>query len=545
MKTKILPILIVCLVLGIGLGTVSQAEEVILQRPEPGPRFWGHSVAISGDAFIAGATERGRDGEIHIFVGNGRGDWEQQAEIISEDFALRDWYGYAVGIDGNTAIVGAYEDGGQGKDQGGGIGEGPGFVYVYVRDGESWAKQTKLGAGDGAPIDRFGNSVDIDEDTIVAGAPFHDAAGENSGSAYIFVRNGNKWEEKAKLIASDGAEGDRFGWEVRVAGDTAIVGSPLDDDAGSKSGSAYVFVRNADGTWTEQAKLTAGDAEKGDNFGVSVDISELAVNAYAIVGAYWSDDAGDKSGSAYIFVRNGDTWTQQAKLTASDAEAKDNFGQSVAIDVNRAIVGSPLDDGKVQTDSGSAYSFLRIGSDWVEQVKVEAKGVLKDDGSDPLTHGDNYGYAVAIEGDFAAVGARWDNVDLATDQGSVYIYDTKEDLKISLSVEPSSSLVTTTLGGIKRSALLQNFPNPFNPETWVPYVLAVDAPVTIAIYNVRGQLMRQLDLGTQQAGSYLSRKNAAYWDGKDQLGHPVSSGIYFYTLKADSFQASRRMVILK
>ncbi len=106
-------------------------------------------------------------------------------------------------------------------------------------------------------------------------------------------------------------------------------------------------------------------------------------------------------------------------------------------------------------------------------------------------------------------------------------------------------LTVTTLGEVKRSALFQNFPNPFNPETWLPYQLAADAPVSFRIYNAHGQLMLELNLGTQAAGKYLNRDAAAYWDGRNQSGEMVSSGIYFYTLQAGLFQATRRMLILK
>ena len=126
--------------------------------------------------------------------------------------------------------------------------------------------------------------------------------------------------------------------------------------------------------------------------------------------------------------------------------------------------------------------------------------------------------------------------------GTVLLWELTPDA--SLSVEPSI-LRATTFGQVKRSALLQNFPNPFNPETWIPYTLAHGASVSIGIYNVRGQLVRQIDLGQQPAGSYLNRETAAYWDGKDQFGEAVSSGVHFYTLKADTFQATRGMVILK
>ena len=108
-----------------------------------------------------------------------------------------------------------------------------------------------------------------------------------------------------------------------------------------------------------------------------------------------------------------------------------------------------------------------------------------------------------------------------------------------------TALAVTTLGQIKRTALFQNFPNPFNPETWLPYRLALDAPVTLRIYNVGGKLVRELDLGDQRAGGYLTRETAAYWDGRDQRGEAVSSGLYVYTLQADDLRATRRMVTLK
>ena len=143
------------------------------------------------------------------------------------------------------------------------------------------------------------------------------------------------------------------------------------------------------------------------------------------------------------------------------------------------------------------------------------------------------------------MGSRWDNVDGDGDRGTVYIYDSGVDLNIPLPVEPNLELMTTQLGHIKRSVLLQNFPNPFNPETWFPYMLADDASTSICIYDVHGQLIRRLDYGIQQAGNYLSKQTAAYWDGKGQLGEHVSSGVYFYTLQAETFRATRRMVILK
>ena len=210
----------------------------------------------------------------------------------------------------------------------------------------------------------------------------------------------------------------------------------------------------------------------------------------------------------------------------------------------------PSHDSKRGDDSGAVYAFLKVGPDWVLQARViPEKG---PDESKGLTSGDNMGSAVALDGafgrnfNFAAIGVQWDHQE-GDDNGSVYIFDTEDadGINLPLSVEPRGDLALTMFGDIKRTALLQNFPNPFNPETWIPYTLADNADVNVRIYDVKGKLVRQLDVGYQRAGSYINREKAVYWDGRDQLGESVSSGIYFYTLKADAFSDTRRMVILK
>jgi hypothetical protein len=153
--------------------------------------------------------------------------------------------------------------------------------------------------------------------------------------------------EVAKLTASDGASSDRFGISVALDGDTALIGVLK----GRNSGSAYVFTRNA-GVWTEQAKLTASDGASSDSFGASVAVD----GDTALIGANEDDDNGDVSGSAYVFTRSAGVWTEQAKLTASDGAVNDNFGRSVAVDVDTALVGAASDDDN-GTNSGSAYVF--------------------------------------------------------------------------------------------------------------------------------------------------------------------------------------------
>ena len=202
---------------------------------------------------------------------------------------------------------------------------------------------------------------------------------------------------ESKVTPSDAAENAFWASSrsVSISGNHAILGAPGDDDAGESSGSAYIFARDAgSGTWAQVAKITASDAEERDRFGGSVSIS----GNYAIVGAIYGDKAGIDSGSAYIFERDtgSGTWAQMAKITASDAEERDRFGGSVSISGNYAIVGADGDDNAFQL-AGAAYIFERdtISSTWAQVAKITA--------SDAKERG-FFGTSVSISGDHAIVG---------------------------------------------------------------------------------------------------------------------------------------------
>jgi hypothetical protein len=275
-----------------------------------------------------------------------------------------------------------------------------GARYPVVID-PTWSEQQKLTASDEAWNDDFGTSVALSGDTAVVGAPFDDDAGSASGSAYVFVRSGTRWSQQQKLTASDAAPNDDFGLAVAVSGDTAVVGAIGDDDAGRDSGAAYVFVRS--GTrWRQQQKLTASDAASSDLFGNSVAVS----GDTAVVGARGDDDAGGvNSGAAYVFVRSGTRWSQQQKLTASDAAPNDDFGLAVALSGDTAVVGA---------ENNSAYVFVRSGTRWSEQQKLTASDAAAGAGG-------FFGNSVAVSGDTAVVGAYAD-VDAGGDSGAAYVF---------------------------------------------------------------------------------------------------------------------------
>ena len=274
-----------------------------------------------------------------------------------------------------------------------------------------------------------------------------------------------------------------------------------------------------------------------DAFGTAVDISGDTL----IVGA-----PSKHAGEVYIFARRADEWTQQIKLTASNMEANARFGFAVDINGTQAMVGAPFED-SIDEDAGAAYFFMREDDTWAEKARLMPKNVVQDE-PHKIWEGDAHGNAVTIAVciSFAVVGAPGDNLRLAppNPSGAAYVYHTEKELLNAHSVEPIS-LRPTTLGDVKRTALFQNFPNPFNPETWIPYQLAVDAEVGISIYDVQGDLVRRIELGERFAGGHLDRETAAYWDGRSDDGELVSSGVYYYHLRAGDFHATRRMVIVK
>ena len=382
--------------------TWTQAAKDLANDGEGSDNF-GLYVAIDGDYAIVGAIgddDKGSNaGAAYVFLRSGT-SWTQQAKLLANDGAAGDFFGVSVAISGDYAVVGATGEDAKGTDAG--------AAYVFKRSGTSWSQEAKLLANDGAAGDQFGNSVAISGDYALIGAYYDDDKGSSSGSAYVFVRSGTSWTQQSKVVASDGAASDYFGWSVSISGDYALIGAYKDDNSkGTDAGAAYVFLRSGT-TWTQQAKLLANDGRAADEFGHSVSIS----GDYAIIGALRDDNTkGTDAGAAYIFVRSGTTWTQQAKLLASDGAATDEFGRSVSIDGDYAIVGAPGEDTK-GSSSGSAYVFKRSGTSWSQQSKIVANDGAADD---------NFGYSVSISGDYALIGAYGDD-DKGSISGSAYVF---------------------------------------------------------------------------------------------------------------------------
>jgi len=360
--------------------------------------WFGRRVSISGKYVITGVLHDDDDrGSAYIFERKAT-DWIQQTKLTASSPAAGDQFGSDVSISGDNAIVGA--------DRNDYNGPWSGAAYVFQRTNIGWIQQEMLVPSDGNVGDRFGNAVSISGNYLIVGAYWDDDNGANSGSAYVFRKDVAGWVLEAKLRASDGVKDDWFGYDVSIDGNYAVVGAVLDNHDGAYRGSAYIFRRDGS-NWVQQTKLVADDGQAGDEFGGSVSISENS----AVIGAIGNDDAGEDAGAAYIFTRSGNDWDQQGRLVPSDGAAGDQFGNSVSIDGNYAVVAAHLDQDN-GTDSGSAYIFKREGQNWVQQAKLAAP-----DGQ----QGDFFGQGVSIDSSYVIVGAPYDD-DNGNESGSVHIF---------------------------------------------------------------------------------------------------------------------------
>jgi len=386
---------------------------------------FGNSVAVAGDIVVVGApfedsSATGVDGDqadksatdagaAYLFVRDDNGAWAQQAYLKPSNTGGGDQFGFSVAVAGDTVVVGARREDssatGVGGDQTDNSLSLSGAAYVFVRDDDGiWTQQAYLKASNPDFWDEFGVSVAVDGDTVVIGANREDSSATGvggdqtdnslslSGAAYVFVRDDNDvWSQQAYVKASNTGGNDLFGVSVAVVGDTVVVGAAAEDSRATgvdgdqndnamiNSGAAYVFVRNGNGVWTQQAYLKASNPNVTDLFGASVAVTgdTVAVGAYSEdssatgIDGEQTDNSAQDAGAAYVFVRDGNGgWSQRAYLKASGTGTGDRFGYSVAVAGDTVAVGALGEDSSAtgvdgnQADnsasrSGAAYVFIR------------------------------------------------------------------------------------------------------------------------------------------------------------------------------------------
>ena len=394
--------------LWLGVGAAGQAGlcqiAKLLAADGAAGDLFGRGLSVCGDVAVVGAYVgdglESDSGAAYICRFNGA-SWVQEQKLLANDGAASDRFGWSVSVSGDVVVVGADYDDDNGNYSG--------SAYIYRFNGTTRVQEQKLLAADGATGDFFGICVSVSGNVAVVGASLNDDNGVSSGSAYVYRFNGSTWVQEQELLASDGAAYSFLGGSVSVSGDVAVVGAYGDDDFGSNSGSAYVYRFNPGlPGWVEEQKLLASDGAVLARFGISVSVSDDV----ALVGADFGDGLVSDSGSAFVYRFNGAAWVQEQKLTASDGAAVDQFGRSVSVSGDVAVVGASGDDDDVRFSSGSAYAYRFNGSSWVQEQKLLA--------SDGAT-GDFFGAHVSISGDVAVVGAYGDDENGGV-SGSAYVF---------------------------------------------------------------------------------------------------------------------------
>ena len=484
---------------------------------------FGYSVAIWGDTVAVGAVKEDSSsttingdqhaddhvndnyGAVYVFVREAD-TWRQQAYVKPPRAGRNYRFGTSVALSEDTLVVG------EPNENRGFTGVNPpiipgifehesGAAYVFTRNGITWSEQAYIKASNTDEDDGFGTSVAISGDTLVIGAPDEesgipgvqsDNTTRRAGAAYVFTRTGTTWTQEAYLKAPDPDIDDDFGASVAVSGGLIAVAAHRDDSGGVgvnsgleadnslwRSGAVHVF-RRSGSAWVADAFLKASNPGTEDGFGHSLAI----LNNTLVVGSFGedssatgvnspgqADNSADSSGAAYVFFRSNGAWQQEAYLKASNTDAGDFFGLSVAVATNAVLVGAPFEGGRAsllnygsQTDnslqnSGAAYLFRREGGHWSQHAYVKAS---TPDSSDW------FGNAVGIHGEFMVVGARFEssrgtdvNSDLESDNsavwsGAAYIYPARPIGLNYCSPVPHSGGQTARMVGMGTSEVTPN-----------------------------------------------------------------------------------------
>ncbi len=383
------------IVLGVVLASLSWTETIAQTTCEQGqllasdaaPGDAMYPVSISGDTAVVGAVYASSpsapgSGAAYVFVRNGV-QWSQVAKLNASDSQSGSGFGAQVLIRGDTVLISASNQ------------DFRGAVYVFRGGGGSWSQEAKLESSD-AP-NNFGDAIAFDNETLFVGANNDNSKGSVAGAAYVFQRVGTTWTQTQKILASDGGSGDRFGATLGISGAFAVIGCELRN-------TAYVF-QEVGQIWTQTVLLEPVNGGGNEAYNaVAIDGSTI------IVGARSDDQLMVDAGAAYVYTWDGASWNLQTKLVAADGATGDSFGKSVAIEGDRAVVGSIIPP----LAAGAAYVFERSGSTWTQFTKLTRPGGT-------AAQPPEFGRTVDIEGDTVGVGAPGDD-SAGVDSGAVYVF---------------------------------------------------------------------------------------------------------------------------
>jgi len=379
-------------------------ESITLYPPNGSMPYdqFGWSVSVSGNRMIIGANRNNKEvanaGAAYIYYSNGT-QWLLESTLIAPDAGINNYFGQAVDIKDNTAIVSAiYNDD---------LGDRAGAAYIFSRQENEWVFKAKLLAPDGNSRDYFGSSVALCNNYVAIGATGNDAQKENSGAVYIYSNQTGTWQFKQKLMDPNGNKDDGFGNAVAMTTDQLIVGSYQNDEKAQNAGAVFIY-RLTGAEWALTTKLLAPDGNAGDLFGYACAIN----HNYALIGAQQHNHNNQITGAAYLYQRIGNSWRLSQQFMPNPGTDNDFFGCSVALSDQFVAIGAYGDDTKGSM-AGAVWIYNLSNYQWIEWGKLTAdKGMAKD----------YFGNAIALSNNTLVVGA-YGNDFIGNTTGAVWIYD--------------------------------------------------------------------------------------------------------------------------
>lgn len=527
----------------------SWTEEAILTASDGADGYgFGAVIAMNQDYAFIGAPSDGDSGEdagsVYVFKREGS-SWIEEEKLTASDAEARDEFGSSVSVFGDYLLIGARRG-----DQGDTIdnGSGTGAAYVFKLDGTTWVEHQKLVASDGIYQDDFGITVSMHGDYAFIGATGdNNEEVENdfdSGSVYVFKLEGERWVEHAHLRASDGERDDEFGGAIALSEDYAIIGASRDNiGEDGDTGSAYVFKR--EGTeWVQQDKLVDFERFFDERFG-----SEVAINGdFALVGAPRDGEMGSKAGAVFLYKRDGDTWGVQAKLSNPNGTPFEQFGTSVLLNDEYVIVGEPWLSGSGATVFMYLFDTIELDPELPVEL-ISFKAVVSGEnltlswatGSEL----NNAGFAIEVrkqehvfeqvkyvEGHGTTNVTQYYETTLSGISPGEYSVRLKQiDFDGTFAYSKSLRVIVDAT----EYTLAQSYPNPFNPQTHIQYSLPIQSHVQLTVFDLLGRPVQTLVDDTQDADTY-----SVLFDAEG-----LPNGTYVYRLTAGGYTETRTMVLLK
>ncbi len=441
----------------------------------------GEGVAVHDGVALLGAPAVGRANFSagYVVVVNWENEqWVFSQELVADDGALDDLFGFSVALHGNLAVVGAPQ-----------ASDGNGAAYIFEKENDIWSQILKVEPDAGGAIAEFGRSVAVYGSLVLVGAPDQDVNDDPVGNVYVYEIADSQIADEQKITYGDFSILNEFGASVALRDDLLVVGVP-NRGLGAQNFGSVVLFEEENGSWVFKQELEAGDAEPQDVLGTSVAVD----GEWIIAGALGEDQEGMGAGAVYMFREDNGVWAEAQKLVSPMPNNQDAFGERVSISGTTAVVGARRND-DAGSGAGTAYVFEYDGASW----QFEQQLIASDAGI-----GDEFAISIAIHDDVIVAGASGENGDgdsSGESIGSAYFF-AEGATNVSSEVLEDPNSWDLTIAAV--------YPNPSYGTSTLPIYAGKSEQVKVELFNVLGQRVQEIFQGILQPGEHKMAVNTEH-----------------------------------